>query len=515
MAMNMMDNLIRKACDRCHAQKLSCKRSGEEPCERCVRLKAECKSSPSLRYKKQQHHQQHQQHQSKQQQQSQDQQQPHHVSSTEAAAAAAAIVAQGGRPSPKRRRTTESEMSLVQPETVPMLIQPELVTSQNHHHHTVVTQDDPMLALADFNFSMEHQHHQPAMVAPAPPGFYAPSAGGPSEYLFSSAIPTRVDDFPPQSNTAFAEFWDATALLSTATYQEVPPLPFINPHNTSVAGALSSVPFRKRTSHRSGSRSQSSAKQGSKQIALRHNAKAHINNSGVSAPVHWMARFSEIHTRLLELSASLPSSEVTAQNPALGRPVDERFLRNGFPVDEVFALTGHVADTFEEVCTTANPEAAQARLNSSDPGNSLFALSIYVRLLDIFQRIFGLVRRELALAESHVEFRYWKLPDVSIGSIEVDSSPRFQMFLAVQVALQFLTRLRKTTGMLHSSSSAGSTDAGPHTAVPNGASIFSGPVDDTILAVQQKETTLVAFLAELRAELEAFRDSVEYEDESS
>lgn len=108
--MNMVDNIIRKACDRCHAQKLSCKRNGGEgSCERCARLKADCKSSPSLRYKKQQ-----QQQQQKQQQQSQSQQPPHHISSAEATAAAAA--AQGSRPSPKRRRTTESEMSLVQPE---------------------------------------------------------------------------------------------------------------------------------------------------------------------------------------------------------------------------------------------------------------------------------------------------------------------------------------------------------------------------------------------------------------
>ncbi|KAH7319582.1 hypothetical protein B0I35DRAFT_429347 [Stachybotrys elegans] len=95
--MAMADNVIRKACDRCHAQKLSCKRTGEEPCERCVRLKAECKSSPSLRYKKQQ-------------------QQQNNNNPQQTAPSSSAEVSHVGRRSPKRRRTVESEMSLVQPE---------------------------------------------------------------------------------------------------------------------------------------------------------------------------------------------------------------------------------------------------------------------------------------------------------------------------------------------------------------------------------------------------------------
>ncbi|KAM0334999.1 hypothetical protein ACHAQA_000033 [Verticillium albo-atrum] len=54
MAMTLSECPNRKACDRCHTQKLSCKRYGDEPCERCLRLRTECKSSPSLRYRKQQ-----------------------------------------------------------------------------------------------------------------------------------------------------------------------------------------------------------------------------------------------------------------------------------------------------------------------------------------------------------------------------------------------------------------------------------------------------------------------------
>lgn len=52
----MAESLNRKACDRCHDQKLSCKRIGDGICDRCLRLNAECRSSPSLRYKKQIQH---------------------------------------------------------------------------------------------------------------------------------------------------------------------------------------------------------------------------------------------------------------------------------------------------------------------------------------------------------------------------------------------------------------------------------------------------------------------------
>lgn len=129
MAMTMADNVIRKACDRCHTQKLSCKRVGDEPCERCTRLKTECKSSPSLRYKKQQ--QQHHQQQQQQQQQLQQQyhqpptpqqlqhqlhlhQSQHQLHPAQPSAPSAETVQIRSR-SPKRRRT-DSDPSLVLPE---------------------------------------------------------------------------------------------------------------------------------------------------------------------------------------------------------------------------------------------------------------------------------------------------------------------------------------------------------------------------------------------------------------
>ncbi|KAH6640084.1 hypothetical protein BKA67DRAFT_588574 [Truncatella angustata] len=41
--------ILRKACDRCHEQKLSCKREGAAECVRCSRAGHTCTTSPSLR----------------------------------------------------------------------------------------------------------------------------------------------------------------------------------------------------------------------------------------------------------------------------------------------------------------------------------------------------------------------------------------------------------------------------------------------------------------------------------
>ncbi|KAI1735343.1 hypothetical protein F4680DRAFT_307762 [Xylaria scruposa] len=41
--------VLRRACDRCHTQKLSCQRNDNEPCARCVKANTKCITSPSLR----------------------------------------------------------------------------------------------------------------------------------------------------------------------------------------------------------------------------------------------------------------------------------------------------------------------------------------------------------------------------------------------------------------------------------------------------------------------------------
>ncbi|KAI0195494.1 hypothetical protein F4808DRAFT_464194 [Astrocystis sublimbata] len=53
--MDEPEPVLRRACDRCHAQKLSCQRSNNEPCARCRRVHAQCTTSPSLRNRRPRH----------------------------------------------------------------------------------------------------------------------------------------------------------------------------------------------------------------------------------------------------------------------------------------------------------------------------------------------------------------------------------------------------------------------------------------------------------------------------
>ncbi|VUC37342.1 unnamed protein product, partial [Clonostachys rosea] len=131
-----------------------------------------------------------------------------------------------------------------------------------------------------------------------------------------------------------------------------------------------------------------------------------------------MAQLNEINVRLLELSTALSEAQEAAH--PLGRPSNERFKDNGWPIDEMFNLTQRVAEILDQLAASATERRA-----SADPGNSMFVLSTYVRLLDMYQKVFGLVQTELAQTDpdemliiaSEGVFQFWKLPNVNIGSI--------------------------------------------------------------------------------------------------
>ena len=122
----------------------------------------------------------------------------------------------------------------------------------------------------------------------------------------------------------------------------------------------------------------------------------------------------------------------------------------------------------------------------------------------MYQRVFGLVQRELGQAESQAAFRFWKLPDVTVGSFAVDSTPSLQMNLTVQLAEEFLSRLRGATAALDPCRSTG---GGSQQENDEGVSVFSGVVDGSYQAVRSKEDNLRKHLSELRAEIEALLDS--------
>lgn len=328
--------------------------------------------------------------------------------------------------------------------------------------------------------------------------FFSPPAPAP---LPQSSVPGALEAF--QSVPAFHDHWDQQLSQTTEVFHPTP-AGFQPSENTGFQSAVPSLGVT------GGSHSQSIAEKRRRprlrnrprQIALRQiaNAPAHTIDS---SNTHWMAQLSEINSRLLDLASVLPPRQAGSRNfQAVGRSNDEAFPNQSFPIDEMFKLTRRVADVLDRLSTGGGPAAA--RMDSSDPGNSMFVLSTYVRLLDIYQKVFSLVRMELSRDDAEAAFRFWALPNVQVGSFAVDPSPFLQMSLTIQLAEEFLTRLRVATAALDPSinNSNGSNNVSDDGV--NDRSMFSDVIDVSFRAVKTKEESLGKHLAELRDEIEGF-----------
>lgn len=168
-------------------------------------------------------------------------------------------------------------------------------------------------------------------------------------------------------------------------------------------------------------------------------------------------------------------------------------------MEEMFKLTRAVADTLDRVCATGSGSAAVN--GSTDPGSSMLILSVYIRLLDMYQRVFSQVKMELAHQDANSAFMSWQLPDVTVGSFAVESSPFFQMSLAVQVAEEFLVRLRNSTSALDPV--LGNSD---NTDSEMNASTFADVVGVSFRTLKSKEENLGKDLEDLRNEIDLILD---------
>lgn len=526
----MAETVIRKACDRCHAQKLSCKRYNDEPCERCVRLKTECKSSPSLRYRKNQ----------QQQQQQLVENSSNNIGNSNSSQPALNSASSTERRSPKRRRTDiQDDASLVSPDTgtcpsssvffshitqsllvlvvsvldptdslhcrevwkvaVPIVPHTASLTSKSH----VPVSPDPVdnssssaAAAADFAFTFDQQlafftnnrqylshpefpidnHHHPPVFWEQPPT--------------TTTTPTL---FQPEGSVVVAPPYHHHQVAPEGDALQVPvPLTSAGescaPEHSISSDKRASRPRRTTTKQRTGSRPRPRPRQ----ITLRHDADLSPLQHPEAPPIHWMAQLSDINARLLDLASALPSPQ---DGPFIGRPVDERFRGQGFPIEDMFKLTRRVADILEKPpSSNESNKMHHSTIDGSDPGNAMFILSTYVRLLDMYQRVFNLVHTELlSQPDPNTTFSFWKLPDVTVGSFAVESSPFLQMSLTIQLAEEFLSRLRGSTARWSGAGTA--------------SSMFSGVVDVSFQAFRDREEALAKHLVELRSEIEPWIDS--------
>ncbi|GKT66227.1 fungal transcriptional regulatory protein [Colletotrichum tofieldiae] len=469
----MSDGPIRKACDRCHRQKLSCKRVGDEACERCIRLKEECTSSPSLRYRKQ-----------------------HQQNSTRDFARKVVL-------SPKRQRTesghsvTHTDLSIVKPQPVGS------VCGNTGFEDNGVVSSDTMLDMVDFDFSFGHST-----------GLYQPGPNQqqPVPQTFSGNMDALMSDH----GDAIAHSWSPVHSTTSDSVFASPMAPETGQASRAYLGSPSSYRQLSRSSKLHDSTPQRKSKKRIRQRARQIMLRPYAGGQG-SSTEEWMPRITEVNSRLFELSSDLPlqtdSSEEPGRSSMVSTPDDGSSTTGPFPIDEMFKLSRHFADILAEMSPQTevgspasddgNSQLAR-RLNSlSDPATCLFVLSTYVRLLDMYQKVFSCIHSELAQLESGNLFQSWKLPGVTVGSFAVDSTPSLQMSLTIQLAEEFLLQMRRATASLDP---ALRSDGSPAGKAPDATSLFSGVVDVSFQALKRQEESLGKELKDLRKAMEALLD---------
>ncbi|TEA16255.1 Isoflavipucine cluster transcription factor [Colletotrichum sidae] len=595
----------RKACDRCHTQKLSCKRVGDEACERCVRLKTLCKSSPSLRYRKQlQQQQQQQQNQQNQQNRLHQQQQQQQQPSTDG-------LARSSIPSPKRQRA-DSGSQVVRPDLPIVETRAAVGESSDLGDHAVVS-PEAMLDMVDFDFSFG----QPgALFQPDPP---APSHSHHHQHQLHQpyAAASMVDDLmsvevgsssnawsPPHSATSGSVFTSPMAASSSSAVvvdpgcgrvlylgspeERLPSRSGQHQHQHQHQHHHHQPSYEEIITPPPRPRKRAARQQRTRQIALR---PASSNAPGGPSLVgDWMPQITSVNSRLFELSRCLPHQADLSDDAGsrVSSPGDGRPAATPFSIDELFKVSRHFAQLLADMAPveggaspasdndddddyyhfynynyhenqdtassslSAGPDAvtpaahahahahdapaASRGLDSllADPATCLLVLSTYVRLLDTYQKAFSCIHSQLGhLQPGGALFQSsWELPGVTVGSFAVDSTPALRVFLAVQLAEDFLAQMRRAAassldpslrpadGSSSSSSSLSTSSAaggggvggggggGGGGGVPDAAatSMFSNVVRVSFQALKGQEESLGQELRSLRKDMERYLD---------
>jgi hypothetical protein len=167
----------------------------------------------------------------------------------------------------------------------------------------------------------------------------------------------------------------------------------------------------------------------------------------------------------------------------------------GFPIQSMFEASGRLVQVLGDITQTEGADIRQAEL---DPGTGLLVLSTYVRLLDLYQKVFQLVHSEVAVSSSCSTFRLCKLPDVSIGSFPVASALSLQMALTMRLAEDFLSNLRAATA----SFSQRLPDFATRCQQGGGQASLWGVVDVSFTAIREREQDVSRDLVEIRHKLE-------------
>jgi hypothetical protein len=362
------------------------------------------------------------------------------------------------------------------------------------------------LHLDNFGFNLNnldffgHPHPAPALT--------------PAHHLLPPHLPRNSDDcFPAlqpftdpwaaQQNTTRQELQDHAPDLSTPVQPFIPSFVPIEPFQ--YLGA----PLDRR--RRTGVVTQARNTSRSKNINLDFQQLLHGNFEYVGLDLaDIMSQLSGIDARLRVLSVGLLARERGQESHASPNGTNTEFT-----VAEMYRQT-HCFVVYVEQ-TSVQQQVSENSLERADPANNMFTLSTYVRLLDMFQRLFNLVKRQLAKADPGKDdtFARWQLPEMSIGAASINAHPAFHMSLTVQLAIQLLNRLRNGTASLAVTSKTNrTTTKGSINGESEDPSSFAEVVHVSFNAIRSKEEILNKSLTDLKAELDSFMDTMDAIDAS-
>ena len=272
----------------------------------------------------------------------------------------------------------------------------------------------------------------------------------------------------------------------------------------------------------------------------------------------WLQRVAEINVRLFEHASIIPAVQESPEHPQTGdRRVESspnaldhkggsgpRKEEQGseFAIDQTFLLSRQLIHILNQVyprfhqtafsldpavispCYSQSPHRQHSSHGSHrghnsgasnplaiydhppasiDPGSGLLVLSCYLRVIDIYDKIFGHIRTCLAKTGTAEPLTQIRLPGLTIGSFSLPSSSALQLTLFIQLAEQLLDRLRSIVALMDSTVLRAANDEGGSNR-PDGqdGSPLGDVTDVTLQAIRTREGEMVKRMNSVRRMLQ-------------
>lgn len=132
-----------------------------------------------------------------------------------------------------------------------------------------------------------------------------------------------------------------------------------------------------------------------------------------------------------------------------------------FPIDNTFALSQELACTLVKLHQIFEDQSKEPQ-SSTPPGlpssraldrsSMLFILSVYSRLINVYERIFGSASSQASTPEQGPIEPAIRFPALKVGSFSLGSSSFLQMATVAQLAENILTQVKETIQAMEASS---------------------------------------------------------------